>query len=238
MVRSASEELRRTYENIALAMPRPKWRRGGPPDDDHPRPAPHDDRQDPVRLLFALNFSKHLRCVQEFSEAGTAWEEFKIGREFEVPRDTSMDPFRTSLQRARQTLDVTTMLVERREYLAAMANDEIAALNLYSDGSPVRGVEIQGLVMDVLYTNGSKETVVLPGASLSYGHCDAINKTAALLFSLWLLFGPGEKSLRKGAVVGQVPYYRWRYRAPDTELSGLQSSICGAPRRCEHGRVS
>jgi hypothetical protein len=62
----------------------------------------------------------------------------------------------------------------------------------------VTGVEIQGLVVDVLYTNTALERVIMPSSSLQYGHCDDASKTAALLWCLWLfLFGPEESDVRK-----------------------------------------
>ena len=190
------ETRKRKYEEIALQLPgkrsktSPEDERGEAPRNDN------DDPKDAVRILYALDFAKYLRSVYDFGEAGTAWERFKTGGELEEPRSKDRDPPRTRLQRGRQRLDLVTCLIERREYHAALANGEIYTIGLYTDGSPVKGNEIQGLVMDVTYTDGRKDTVIMPGASLSYGHTDCINKTAALLFSFWLLFGPGEDTMR------------------------------------------
>jgi hypothetical protein len=73
----------------------------------------------------------------------------------------------------------------------------LLALNIYTDASPVMGVEIQGLVVDLIFKDRAMERVVMPGGTLSYGRCGAMNKTAALLYSLWLLFGPDEEMLRR-----------------------------------------
>ena len=180
-----------------MQLPR-KWQKTGTDDDrGEDKYDDNDDPKDAVRTLYALDFAKYLRSTYDFGEAGTAWERFKKDGELEEPRPKHRDPPRTRLQRARQRLDLATCLVERREYHAALANGDIVAIVLYSDGSPVKGNELQGLVMDITFTDGHKDTVILPGASLTYGHTDCMNKTAVLVFSLWLVFGPGEATMRQ-----------------------------------------
>ena len=89
------------------------------------------------------------------------------------------------------------MLLQRREIIANMMCGEIVAFQVYSDASPIRGNEIQGLVLDICYKNGDIDRITMPSGTLSYGRCGVLNKTAALMFSFWLLVGPSETMLRK-----------------------------------------
>ena len=78
-----------------------------------PVPVP-PGKMDPVRQVFALNFSQHLRDMHHFTEAGQAWEDYLSAEETENPRDKKADMAKASLRRAATRLDVVTMLLERR----------------------------------------------------------------------------------------------------------------------------
>jgi hypothetical protein len=194
--RCESEEAEAVHDRIVFDLPEKRQRLL---DQDPPNGSGDEvvakKGKDPLKMLMALDVCKYLEAVQDFSEAGTAWENF--GRGYEAPRNTSQDPSRASLQRARQKVDIVAMLLERREYRAAVVSGRLLALNIYTDASPVMGVEIQGLVVDLIFKDRAMERVVMPGGTLSYGRCGAMNKTAALLYSLWLLFGPDEEMLRR-----------------------------------------
>ena len=54
-----------------------------------------------------------------------------------------------SLRRAGQALDIVGLLVERRHIHARLETDQIRAVTLNSDSSPVTGHELQGTVIDM-----------------------------------------------------------------------------------------
>ena len=110
--------------------------------------------------------------------------------EEEVTRDASQDPGRATLQRAETRLDIVGMNIERRIWHQEVADDAVLAINCYSDSSPVVGMEIQGMLTDVVKTDGSIRRTILPGGSVFYGSQCAISKIMVFLWAAWLLFGP------------------------------------------------
>ena len=126
-----------------------------------------------------------------------AWEEYKHDKA-PLPEEMEKDKQpETILRDARKRLDVVGMLVDRREVAAFLEAGVIRCVNLFSDASPVTGTELQGMVANLCFFDGSSRTYVLPGASLGYGKYDAANKSIALLHALWLSFGTDKATLRK-----------------------------------------
>ena len=72
----------------------------------------------------------------------------------------------------------------------------IISIHIQSDASPVTGTELQGMLLDICFLGGAILRRYLPPMSLAYGFCSAIDKTVALLWSLWLVAGPREEDLR------------------------------------------
>ena len=105
------------------------------------------------------------------------------------------DPVAASIAKAKGKFDIVDCLILRR----MMARDRLAGnirhITLYCDSSPTTGEEIQGQVVDIIRRDGSFLRVTLPGASLSYGHFDSINKSIGLLWSCWLIAGPDLPSM-------------------------------------------
>ena len=161
-------------------------------------------RFDPVRLVYALGHSFYLRTPKVFKESLQSAQDYdnfepdddKADLLEQLPRDASKDPSRDSLSRARQLLDPVACLVQRRFFTYWIDLGLIAAVCLYSDASPVVGVELQGMVMDVLLNDNTLHRVVLPGSSMAYGHTDGCAKCIALVWSIWLVVGSTEKNLR------------------------------------------
>ena len=95
-----------------------------------------------------------------------------------------------TIYRARQRLDPVAMGIERRELQELSDNpDRLISAHLFSDGSPVVGIELQGMVLQLMLTTGAVMTKILPGAALQYGMCRAIDKAVALLWALFLICG-------------------------------------------------
>ena len=87
-------------------------------------------------------------------------------------------------------------LIERRTFHADRLADSIASIVLYTDSSPVTGEELQGMCMDVTCKDNTYRRSVLPGASIGYGLCNAIQKAVPLLWALFLVAGPDIADLR------------------------------------------
>ena len=65
-------------------------------------------------------------------------------------RTKSKHAGRTQLERARALLDIVSMQMDSREFAHYKETDSLAAINLYSDASPVVGTDLQGMVMDCI----------------------------------------------------------------------------------------
>ena len=105
-------------------------------------------------------------------------------------RDGSKDASRTSLERSRGRLDITSMSMDRREFAQLRAEDSLDAINLFSDASPVVGSELQGMVMELMLRGGFMRRRTLPGSTLAYGHTGWVNKAIALVWAVFLVVGP------------------------------------------------
>ena len=124
---------------------------------------------DPLRIIDALGFSQYLRAQEDFSKAmGAAHTYDHGGGPDYAPRDPKDDLGRTMLQASQKRLDVVTILLDRREFLADRACDKIAAIGLMSDSFPVAGEELQGMVLDIVTKPRGGRRIVLPGASISW----------------------------------------------------------------------
>ena len=86
--------------------------------------------------------------------------------------------------------DIVSLNVTRRWSHKWWAEDDIRAINVYSDASPVVGVELQGMLVDIVLKSGEVERLILPGSTLAYGFTDTMSKGVALLWGIWLIAGP------------------------------------------------
>jgi len=159
--------------------------------DDVPEVAPAKRPAiDPIRLIKGLRFAHLLRDTATFSEGMAAAHDFDAKSEDEGTRDAVNDPGKSTLRRAYAKLDVTGILIQRRQMKADRLADRVMAVNIFSDASPVTGEELQGMIMEVIYTSKEVRRDILPGSTLHYGNYDAVSKGVCLLFALWLVAGP------------------------------------------------
>ena len=170
------------------------WRRA--PHGNEP-PQCQEKRTDPLKLINAVAFALHLKSVSAFSDAMDDAHKYNADVDMAPPeRDRSQDESRRTLERGKRKMDIVGCLLERRIFKQELDDDLLDAVNVYTDGSPVSGTELQGMVLDFCYKNGRVRRLVLPGATLNYGHFDGANKTISLLHALWLVCGPDEYHLR------------------------------------------
>ena len=155
---------------------------------------------DPVSILRQINFCKHLRNTAEMDEALEAaidavcpdaglkqlvrvWQP-EIGK-------------KSMLFVNRLKLEPCAMLLERREFKALFEcrRDQLQSAHLFTDGSPVSGQELQGMILQLVYIDGTVRNFILPGVVLHYGFNSVADKTIALLWALFLVCGPDEELL-------------------------------------------
>ena len=146
---------------------------------------------DPIRLVHAVSVCQHLRATKLFVEAVDDAYDYIFLEDDEAPvRNKANDPTRTGLQAAMARVDVVAMLLSRRQFRQWRQAGVVRSINVYSDASPVTGTELQGMLVDVNFTDGSSLRMTLPGSSLAYGHTDTMNKSVALIWACWLIAGP------------------------------------------------
>lgn len=82
------------------------------------------------------------------------------------------------------------MLIERREFADLCYNrpDDLISAQIFSDGSPITGHELQGMVLFLWLVDGLRR-LVLPGIHLHYGGSRLVDKAVALLWALFLVLG-------------------------------------------------
>jgi len=175
----------------------PRKRVGYPEDDKLKRPTKHS-KFDPIKQIYAIDYASDLRSEKEFKSSLAKADKYNRDPSDDEapPRDPTQDPSRATLIRARQKADIVSRLLERREFVGWMREDAIRSIHLYSDASPVIGVELQGMLIDIVLKSGEIVRRVLPGSQLSYGMCGAISKSIAFLYAMWLTTGPEIANLR------------------------------------------
>ena len=145
--------------------------------------------EDPLQLILGLDFANFLRNKAEFSAALDAAERFRCGWDA-PPRPNDGDQQKRTLARTAEALDIVGMNLQRREFRADRLTNSVRAVNLFTDSSPTAGEEIQGMVMELVRTSSEVCRTLLPGSTLVYGQYNAVAKTVALVWSLWLVCGP------------------------------------------------
>jgi len=177
------------YADIVLEMPTARRRVEPQPGRQGTGALRNRKEVDPLHLVRALFFARHLNDAREFTEAVDDAHDYEHAGDGSK-RDSSVDPSRTSIDRGMQKLDITDLLLHRRELHADAKTDNLVAVSLFSDASPTTGTEVQGMVLDLLRRDGSTDRIVLPGCTLLYGMFDAVSKAVALLHAIWMLAGP------------------------------------------------
>ena len=158
---------------------------------------------DPVKLVRALSVTQWLRSPQWFTEAVDDAEEYMLyeagvepapGTRGEEAR--GRDPRRTSIYDAKSRADLVCMSLTRRQFHEWRRTNAVRSINIYSDASPVVGIELQGMIIDVNLHDGSMERITLPGSTLAFGFTDTLSKGVALLWAIWLVAGPSADDVR------------------------------------------
>ena len=99
---------------------------------------------------------------------------------------------KASLVRGRIRLDLTCMLLERREWRSGgrwFSPLLGRSVHPTTDSSPTSGRDVFASVLDVWRSNDEFERVILPGSNLGHGFTNVVDKCIAFLWSLWLVCG-------------------------------------------------
>lgn len=98
-----------------------------------------------VGMLRALEFANVLKNGEHFVEGLQAAVNYVNQTDFAEDDETlnaSDHPSRRTIRRALQRLDCTSMLIDRRKFLACYKTGRLLSLHFFSDGSCTRGIQI------------------------------------------------------------------------------------------------
>ena len=151
---------------------------------------------DPVKLVHAMSIASKLRDVRFFEEIVDDCDEYLSLDSPAAPVERiRADPKRASIQRSLARADIVACLITRRQFKQCRLEDLIKSIHIFSDASPVVGVEMQGNILEIVFKDGSVLQLVLPGSTLAYGHTGTWDKGVVLVWGLWLVAGPEEGAL-------------------------------------------
>ena len=150
---------------------------------------------DPVRMVKAIKFSEHLHTARSIQNAVSDAIDYALDDDVQMAQDANAarkkDPNATTITRNRVRLDPVAMLLTRRKLRHIFNTDKtfFVSGHLYTDGSPVTGQELQGMVLQLMQRDGTMWELVMPGVALTYGKYGLADKTVAFCWSLFLLVG-------------------------------------------------
>jgi len=154
---------------------------------------------DAVEFLKWMRFTRHLHAQENVAEAADDALDAVLVHEVkqQVEAGRTRVPRKTALKEGRLHLDATDMLLERRYFKDMLTNrpDDLICVLFFSDGSPVSGTELQGMIMDLVMRCGGITTRILPGVAMAHGQFGVMSKAFALLWALYLIVGPWEYGL-------------------------------------------
>ena len=152
---------------------------------------------DPHYVLRFVNASRYLKQLEQTQDAGHAF----VRAFFPTACDALLEargeervPSRTCLTAARARLDAAAMLMERNAWARKKDFGRCVprgghSMHLYYDSSPQAQHEIFATVLDSFDDVGHR-TWTLPGTTLAHACQGAAGKLLALLWSMWMVFGP------------------------------------------------
>ena len=151
---------------------------------------------DAVRSLKLLEFTHFLKDKNKSAEAmdaciDAAFDGDDEGADGLRSRQTA-NPKHSSIYAQILKVDAVGMIVERREWLDIYANspEKLVSAHLFTDGSPVTGQELQGMILQLCWLDGSITERIMPGIALHYGGASLCDKVFAFIWALWLVAGP------------------------------------------------
>jgi hypothetical protein len=147
---------------------------------------------DACKSLRLMRFSRHVKDKGNYGAAlNDAIEAICDDEETKnvLIAGQTENPKRTNHVSGIHRMDAVGCLLDRRElaHRYETARDDLVSAHLFTDGSPVTGVELQGMVLQFLWNDDSVDERIMPGVALHYGGCSLWDKVFAFLWSLWLI---------------------------------------------------
>jgi hypothetical protein len=146
-------------------------------------------------FLKTLRFNQHLRSANKLEMAiGDAIDLAVPDQDLasKVLGARPINPSPVQIRRGRLQLDATSNNIRRR-YMTNLAlnfPNSVRSAHLFSDASPVTGVELQGMILHILMISNSLMEIVMPGVHLPFGQYGIAAKMRAFLWSFFLVCGP------------------------------------------------
>ena len=149
---------------------------------------------DACKSLRLMRFSRH---IKDKNKLGVALEDaidaicVDEATQDTLKADQAENPKKSSHKSQILKMDAVGMLLDQRE-MAQMyhhSKEELVSCHVFTDGSPVTGTELQGMVIQFCLLSGIVLTRVLPGVALHYGGLGLWDKIFAFLWALWLTLG-------------------------------------------------
>ena len=125
-----------------------------------------------ISMLKYFQFTSFIRDVRDTRDAVEGAVDCLASDDEEVGDvlDGRATPARSGILAARLRIDAVSSLLQRRVLHTAMQVPRgILSVHIQSDGSPVTGDEIQGMIMDICYGNNHIERTILLGVQFQ-GH--------------------------------------------------------------------
>jgi hypothetical protein len=157
-------------------------------------------QHDAIHLLKCMRFSRHLHSQEVMGEAIDGAIEAMVDDNSlfdEIYKNKGANPGKSVLRAGRLQLDATAMLLDRRYFrdLININSETVQSAHIYTDGSPVTGTELQALLLELFFHDGTMVTKILPGVGMKGGYSLG-HKAFSLLWSLYLVIGAWPKGLR------------------------------------------
>ena len=152
------------------------------------------NQTDPVLLLNYLKCSSHLRnmhsidvSIKDAITAACVDDNLKE----QVLEQMPETPGYTIIHDTRLKLDSIAMNSERRWFnqLFRLRPKDLISVHLFSDGPPVTGSELQGMILQLVLKDGEVRNMILPGVDLHYGSYGLLDKFVAFMWVFHLSVG-------------------------------------------------
>ena len=126
-------------------------------------------------------------------------------------------------------LDTFTMNIERRYFknIFEHRRDEVVSAHVFADGSPVTGCELQGMILQLVFVDGTIEEFIMSGVVLDFGEARLIDKAQAFLYSLTLIAGIDHGELRW--LISKICFCYDRHGHRDRALRCARFFTCISP---------
>ena len=143
------------------------------------------------RFVVVTRFLKNVKFLKDASSAvvRALWPKKSQRLLDELLQDGWVWPSKWHLAAARPRIDMVCMIFERKYWSIGKFAGEDRSLHLYVDSSPNSGRDVFGICIDIFIHGQLAAHRILPPVCLGHGYSTALDKTMALLWSIYLICG-------------------------------------------------